>query len=109
MPVGEETGDVLVAADGINSTVRSSFYPNEGAPIWNGVLFWRAATETEPFLGGRSMSMAGHPKQKFVPYPMSPKHAVPGTSLVNWIAQVWIAPSFGFKPQHCNMPYTTAY
>lgn len=100
--VGEETGDVLVAADGINSTVRSSFYPNEGAPIWNGVLFWRAATETEPFLGGRSMIMAGHPKQKFVAYPMSQKHAVRGTSLVNWIAELWFDPSLGFKRQDWN-------
>ena len=30
-------GDVLVAADGIHSTVRAALFPAEGPPRWNGV------------------------------------------------------------------------
>ena len=30
-------GDVLIAADGIHSTVRGVFYPDEGPPTWNGI------------------------------------------------------------------------
>lgn len=103
-PASEEVGDVLVGADGIHSVVRQYFYPGEGPPKWNGVLLWRAATEMEPFLGGRSMIMAGHPKQKFVAYPMSQKHAVRGTSLVNWIAELWFDPSVGFDCEDWNKP-----
>lgn len=46
------TSDVLIAADGINSTVRKHFYPNEGPPRFSGRILWRACTETEPFLTG---------------------------------------------------------
>src|SRR5512142_1142496 len=38
-------GDVLIGADGIHSTVRSTFFPNEGPPIWNGMMLWRGATD----------------------------------------------------------------
>jgi 2-polyprenyl-6-methoxyphenol hydroxylase-like FAD-dependent oxidoreductase len=100
--VSEENGDVLIGADGIHSIVRQHFYPGEGPPKWNGVLFWRAATEVEPFLGGRAMIMAGHPKQKFVAYPMSQKHALRGTSLVNWIAELWFDPFGGFDREDWN-------
>jgi 2-polyprenyl-6-methoxyphenol hydroxylase-like FAD-dependent oxidoreductase len=54
------------------------------------------------------MIMAGHPKQKFVAYPMSQKHAVRGTSLVNWIAELWFDPSLGFKRQDWNRRGNTA-
>ena len=53
------SGDVLVAADGIHSTVRSVLYPDEGPPRWNGVQMWRGATEWPEFRGGRSMIVAG--------------------------------------------------
>ncbi|MDF1721344.1 MAG: flavin-dependent oxidoreductase [Minwuia sp.] len=81
-------GDLLVAADGIHSTVRRQFYPDEGDPIWNGCVLWRATTEGPPFLTGRSMVMAGHANQKFVCYPVSRALHDTGRSLVNWIAEI---------------------
>ncbi|MGH8071902.1 MAG: FAD-dependent monooxygenase [Candidatus Entotheonellia bacterium] len=42
-------GDVLIAADGIHSTVRRTFYPDEGVPTWNGIMLWRGAMEYSPF------------------------------------------------------------
>src|SRR6478735_11427287 len=33
--------DVLIAADGIHSSVRGHYFPNQGAPRWNGVQMWR--------------------------------------------------------------------
>src|SRR5215469_16219138 len=41
----EVEGDVLIGADGIHSTVRAAFYPNEGPPVWNGTLTWRGAVD----------------------------------------------------------------
>lgn len=77
-------GDVLVGADGIHSTVRRSFFPDEGPPRWNGVALWRGATWTAPFLTGRSMIIAGGMSAKFVLYPIATDADRPGETLMNW-------------------------
>jgi 2-polyprenyl-6-methoxyphenol hydroxylase-like FAD-dependent oxidoreductase len=87
-PAGEFRGDILIGADGIHSVVRRAFYPQEGTPPFSGRLLWRAITEAEPFLTGRSMIMAGHADQKFVAYPICPDAAARGRSLINWVAEL---------------------
>jgi 2-polyprenyl-6-methoxyphenol hydroxylase-like FAD-dependent oxidoreductase len=82
----DATGSLLIAADGIHSTVRRSFYPDEGPPVWNGAILWRGTTRARPFLTGRTMIMAGHEFQKFVAYPISPPDQ-DGTQTINWIAE----------------------
>jgi 2-polyprenyl-6-methoxyphenol hydroxylase-like FAD-dependent oxidoreductase len=77
-------GDVLIAADGIHSTVRRIFFPDEGAPTWNGIMLWRGAVEHPPFLTGRSMLIAGGMQAKLVLYPISNQTSTPGTTLLNW-------------------------
>jgi len=89
-PGGEARGDILIGADGIHSTVRRTFYPEEIAPPFSGRILWRATTEGAPFLTGRSMIMAGHANQKFVAYPICPDAAARGKSLINWIAELQI-------------------
>jgi 2-polyprenyl-6-methoxyphenol hydroxylase-like FAD-dependent oxidoreductase len=84
----ESRGDVLIGAEGIHSVVRRAFYPEEGAPPFSGRMLWRATTEADPFLTGRSMIMAGHANQKFVAYPISPEAASRGKSLINWVAEL---------------------
>jgi 2-polyprenyl-6-methoxyphenol hydroxylase-like FAD-dependent oxidoreductase len=79
--------DVLVGADGIHSTVRSTFHPDEGLPRWSGNVLWRAVTRWEPFLTGRSMFMAGHRPHKFVAYPLTDV-GDDGKVTVNWIAEL---------------------
>lgn len=78
------TGDVLIGADGIHSTVRRKFYPDEGPPSWNGLMLWRGAVEGKPFLTGRSMIIAGGMNAKFVCYPIFNDPHAPGTTLINW-------------------------
>jgi 2-polyprenyl-6-methoxyphenol hydroxylase-like FAD-dependent oxidoreductase len=82
------TGDFVVAADGIHSTLRAQFYPHEGPPKWNRRVLWRGVTESEPFWGGRTMVMAGYQDEKFVCYPISPEVAARGRSLLNWVAEL---------------------
>ena len=83
----EAHGDALIGADGIHSATRRAFYPNEALPNFSGRLLWRGVTETEHFLTGRSMIMAGFAAQKFVAYPISADAAGRGRSLVNWVAE----------------------
>jgi len=78
------TGDVLIGADGIHSTVRRKFYPDEGPPSWNGLMLWRGAVEGKPFLTGRSMIIAGGMNAKFVCYPIYNDPESPGSTLINW-------------------------
>jgi 5-methylphenazine-1-carboxylate 1-monooxygenase len=83
----DEDGDVLVGADGIHSAVRRHFHPDEGPPCWNGQILWRATSRFAPFLGGRSMCMAGSRRRKFVAYPIGAPDAS-GRCVVNWIAEL---------------------
>jgi 2-polyprenyl-6-methoxyphenol hydroxylase-like FAD-dependent oxidoreductase len=77
-------GDVLIAADGIHSTVRARFYPHEGPPGWNGMMLWRGAVEAPTFLTGRSMVVAGG-DVKLVLYPISTRTHRPDACLLNWV------------------------
>jgi len=97
----EVRGRALIGADGIHSLVRRAMYPAEGLPRFAKRMLWRATTEAEPFLDGRSMIMAGHQNQKFVCYPISQPLANQGRSLINWIAELSV-PQDSPPPQDWN-------
>ncbi|MFI5001589.1 MAG: flavin-dependent oxidoreductase [Reyranellales bacterium] len=82
--------DILIGADGIHSSVRAHFYPDEGPPKWQGILMWRGVTVGKPYLGGATMVQAGHNTQKFVCYPISRAHAEKGEALINWICDLYM-------------------
>jgi len=98
------TADCVIAADGIHSRVRAMHYPDEGMPVWNGAILWRGVTESEPFLTGRSMFMAGHQDQKFVCYPISAEHYRKGKSYTNWIAELRYEPRELTSREDWNRP-----
>src|SRR6056297_3518253 len=81
----EEMGDMLVGADGIHSTVRAHFFPDQGPPAWNGVQMWRGAAWWPQFLDGASMIVAGGFQHKLVLYPIAHDPARPGEALTNWV------------------------
>jgi 2-polyprenyl-6-methoxyphenol hydroxylase-like FAD-dependent oxidoreductase len=97
-----ERGDVLVAADGIHSAARALFYPNEGPPIWNGAILWRATSIADPFLTGATMAVAGNRNDKFVVYPI--KDLPDGRKLTNWIAERRVDPNQEWKREDWNRP-----
>ena len=78
-------GDVLVAADGIHSTVRALLHPADGGIRWNGISMWRGATEWPAHDGGDNMMVAGDAVAKLVLYPIGMGDA-PGTRLTNWVS-----------------------
>jgi 2-polyprenyl-6-methoxyphenol hydroxylase-like FAD-dependent oxidoreductase len=79
-------GDVLIGADGIQSTVRRQLYPNEGPPVFSGRIQWRGAVEADPFFDGKTQVMIGHREQRVIIYPMSSAATKRGKSLINWLA-----------------------
>lgn len=81
--VATARGDILIGADGIHSIVRSTLFPDEGPPSWNGLMLWRGATEWPAFLTGRSMIVAGGLSAKMVVYPIA-EGSRPGAKLTNW-------------------------
>ncbi len=99
-----ERASIMIGADGIHSAVRAQYYPNEGAPKWNGAVLWRATSEAAPYLSGRSMIMAGHQDQKFVCYPISPEAAARGRSEVNWIAELRFPNDTPWNREDWNRP-----
>ena len=104
---GTASGDLLIACDGIHSTIRRHFFPDEGPPIWNGAILWRGVTVATPFLSGQSMIMAGHEFQKFVCYPIGQEPPAPDGSprqLINWIAEKKFAPDHDWPREDWNRP-----
>jgi 5-methylphenazine-1-carboxylate 1-monooxygenase len=81
------TGDVLIGADGIHSTIRSTLFPNEGPPSWNGIMLWRGAADWPQFMDGKSMIIAGGMDAKAVLYPIA-EGLRPGAPLTNWAIAV---------------------
>lgn len=80
----QANGDLLIGADGIHSTVRAKLYPDEGPPIWNGIMLWRGATRWPQWRDGRTMAIAGGNNAKFVFYPIGDDPDDPGMRLTNW-------------------------
>ena len=84
-------GDILVACDGINSSIRKQLFPDEGDPLWNGAILWRGLTVASTFRTDASMVMIGHDTQRFVSYPISKKDTN-GNAKINWIAELKFNP-----------------
>jgi 5-methylphenazine-1-carboxylate 1-monooxygenase len=81
-------GRVAIACDGINSSIRKQFFPDEGEPRYSGVNMWRGVTRWKPVLSGGSMVRAGWLSHgKMVIYPIRAAGA-DGLQLINWVAEI---------------------
>ena len=96
------TGELIVAADGIHSALRAQMYPDEGAPIWNGRVLWRATTEADAYFGGASMVMIGHDSLRLVAYPISDPNPDTNLATINWIAEKKFDLSDSWKKEDWN-------
>ncbi len=87
-PIADVTGDLLIGADGLHSITRRCLYPDEGAPVYAGMVCFRGAVEGPPCIDGESMIICGDKRLRLVSYPISKTRQEQGRSQINWIAAV---------------------
>src|ERR1700730_11107186 len=81
-------GRAAIACEGIHSSIRKQFYPDEGEPRYSGVNMWRGVARWQAMLAGHSMGRGGWLSHgKMVIYPI--RHAdTDGLQLINWVAEI---------------------
>ncbi len=80
--------DVAIACDGVNSTIRAQFYPEERL-VFTGINTWRGVTRRPPILTGRSYMRVGSIRTgKIVIYPIIDDIDAEGNQLINWTTEI---------------------
>jgi 2-polyprenyl-6-methoxyphenol hydroxylase-like FAD-dependent oxidoreductase len=93
----EATGALLIGADGIHSAIRAQMHPDQPPIHWGGALMWRGTTWGKPIRTGASFVGLGTHRQRVVFYPISHPDPRTGLSMINWIAEVTLDNSEGWK------------
>jgi len=93
----EESGALLVGADGIHSAVRAQMHPDQPPIHWGGAVMWRGTTWAKPIRTGSSFIGLGTHRHRIVFYPISHSDPRTGLAIINWIAEVTMDNSEGWK------------
>ena len=81
-------GSVVIACDGVNSTIRKQFYPRDDV-AFAGINTWRGVTRRPPILDGRTYIRIGSILTgKIVIYPIVDDVDGSGNQLINWVAEI---------------------
>ncbi|WP_406287678.1 FAD-dependent monooxygenase [Embleya sp. NBC_00896] len=86
--VWDESADVLIGADGINSATRATLLPDEGVPVAQPRILMRGTTRCAPFADGHTMIMTAHGEARFMAHPIKPIDPRDGYTLTNWLAEL---------------------
>ncbi|WP_346906624.1 hypothetical protein [uncultured Roseibium sp.] len=92
-----ETGTLLIGADGIHSSIRAQMHPDQPPIHWGGAIMWRGTTMAKPIRTGSSFVGLGTHKHRMVIYPISHPDPETGLAMINWIAEVTVDNSEGWK------------
>jgi 2-polyprenyl-6-methoxyphenol hydroxylase-like FAD-dependent oxidoreductase len=80
--------DIAIGCDGVNSTMRAQFYPDEKL-VFTGINTWRGVTRRPPILTGRSYMRVGSIRTgKIVIYPIIDDIDAEGNQLINWTTEI---------------------
>ncbi len=93
----EAKGALLIGADGIHSAVRAQMHPAQPPIHWGGAVMWRGTTMAKPIRSGSSFVGLGTHRQRVVFYPISHPEPRTGLAMINWIAEVTMDNSEGWK------------
>jgi 2-polyprenyl-6-methoxyphenol hydroxylase-like FAD-dependent oxidoreductase len=72
-------------------------HPNQPPIHWGGAVMWRGTTWGKPIRTGASFVGLGTHRQRMVFYPISRPDPKTGLSIINWIAEVTMDNSEGWK------------
>jgi 2-polyprenyl-6-methoxyphenol hydroxylase-like FAD-dependent oxidoreductase len=92
-----ETGTLLVGADGIHSAVRAQMHPDQPPIHWGGAIMWRGTSSGVPIRSGASFVGLGTHRHRIVFYPISHPDPETGLATINWIAELTVDRSQGWK------------
>ena len=93
----QATGALLIGADGIHSAVRAQMHPAQPPIHWGGAVMWRGTTWAKPIRTGSSFVGLGTHRHRMVFYPISHPDPQTGLSMINWIAEVTMDNTDGWK------------
>ncbi len=92
-----EAGALLIGADGIHSDIRARMHPDQPPIHWGGAIMWRGTTRGKPIRTGASFVGLGTHRHRIVFYPISPVDPETGLATINWIAELTVDNSEGWK------------
>lgn len=90
-------GALLVGADGLHSAVRAQMHPDQPPIHWGGAIMWRGTSASVPIRTGASFVGLGTHRHRLVFYPIAPADPETGLATINWIAEVTVDGSQGWK------------
>ncbi|RTL70300.1 MAG: flavin-dependent oxidoreductase [Hyphomicrobiales bacterium] len=93
----EMHGALLIGADGIHSAVRAQMHPGQPPIHWGGAVMWRGTSWAKPIRTGSSFIGLGTHRHRMVIYPISHPDPATGLAMINWIAEVTMDNSEGWK------------
>jgi 2-polyprenyl-6-methoxyphenol hydroxylase-like FAD-dependent oxidoreductase len=93
----ELRSSLLIAADGIHSAIRAQMHPAQPPIHWGGALMWRGTTWAKPIRTGASFVGLGTHQHRIVFYPISHPDPQTGLAMINWIAEVTVDNTEGWK------------
>ncbi|MBF9042504.1 flavin-dependent oxidoreductase [Rhodobacterales bacterium HKCCE4037] len=95
----EETGTVLIGADGINSAIRAQMHPDQPPVNWGGAIMWRGTSMAKPVRTDSSFIGLGTHRHRMVIYPIGPADPETGLALINWIAELTVDNADGWQQE----------
>jgi len=104
----EVAGRLLIGADGIHSAIRAQMHPAQPPIHWGGAIMWRGTTWAKPIRSGASFVGLGTHRHRMVFYPISHPDPATGLSMINWIAEVTVDSSEGWKQSGWFRPVATS-
>lgn len=93
----EERGVLLIGADGLHSAVRAQMHPGQPPIHWGGAIMWRGVSLGRPIRTGASFVGLGTHRHRVVFYPISAPDPETGLAVINWIAELTVDASEGWK------------
>jgi 2-polyprenyl-6-methoxyphenol hydroxylase-like FAD-dependent oxidoreductase len=98
----EVSGSLLIAADGLHSAVRQQMYPAQPPIQWGGAIMWRGVTRGKPIRTGASFVGLGTHRHRVVFYPISAADPATGLADINWIAEITVDNTGGWRDGDWN-------